>query len=1153
LQFTTLKITGFKSFVDSTELTIEPGLSGVVGPNGCGKSNLVEALRWVMGETSAKKMRGGGMDDIIFGGTTDRPSRNIAEVIVVLDNADRTAPAAYNDTEVIEISRRIERESGSQYRINGKEVRARDVQLLFADLATGARSAALVSQGRIGALINAKPADRRILLEEAAGISGLHSRRHEAELRLRAAETNLERLEDVTLALEGQLKGLKRQARQAARYRNIGDHIRTAEALVLHLKWQAAAAELSRAEAALRAITGKVGELAGATAAGTTAEEAAAAKLPPLRQVEAEAAAALHRLTVARDALDAESERLRQATAEAAARRDQIANDIVRERALAADAEAAQARLTDERGTLLASRENHDEATTTAAAAVTAAEGEVDGHESELNTVTRSILAEEARQAALSRRIAEIGARLGRLRERSEGVATERRTRTAQSDRMAEEAAAEAAVETAAAALATRQQEADTGETTRTATETAETAAREASQQAAETLAGHRAEERALAALLAEGRAEEWPPVIDSVTVDPGYEEALGAALGDDLTGSVDSAAPVRWRDLPPLAEAPSLPAGAEPIARFVRGPSALARRLSQIGVVADRQSGDALAPTLAVGQRLVSRGGDLWRWDGFTVTAGAETTAAARLNQKNRLAELRTVLSGATATADTAGGAWQDARDRATAAAAAAAAARRALQQAFADLSAARETQARLARDNAENTSRLAVLDQAAEQLVADLAEAEGELKEAEDAVAEAADLDGDRGRQKDLREQLDIARGQLIERRSRHDRLLREGEARDARLEAIAVDLDSWQQRTANARRQMEVLEERQQKTTAEVAQLDAAPAEIATKRGALLTQIEDAEGKRALAGDALATAETELAALAKALREAEAALAEAREERVRCEGAVSQGEQAGAAVRDRMAERLDCEPEAALGIAGLGPDEPLPEPAAIENRLDRLIRERDNIGPVNLRAEQEVKELQEQIDTLEQERTDLVEAIARLRQGINELNREGRERLLASFTAVNTHFEKLFANLFGGGHAHLRLIESEDPLDAGLEIFASPPGKKLQVLSLLSGGEQALTALALLFAVFLTNPAPICVLDEVDAPLDDANVDRFCRMLADIAKTSSTRFLVVTHHRLTMARMDRLYGVTMPELGVSQLVSVDLKTAEELRDLE
>jgi len=1151
LQFTALKVTGFKSFVDSTELTIEPGLSGVVGPNGCGKSNLVEALRWVMGETSAKKMRGGGMDDIIFGGTTDRPSRNIAEVMLVLDNSDRSAPAAFNDTEILEVSRRIERESGSVYRVNGKDVRARDVQLLFADLATGARSAALVSQGRVGALINARPADRRILLEEAAGISGLHSRRHEAELRLRAAETNLERLEDVTAALEGQLKGLKRQARQAARYRNIGDHIRKAEAIVLHLRWQAAAADLARAEAALHAITARVGDHAGTAAARTTEHEAAAAKLPPLREAEAEAAAALHRLNVARDALDAERERLRLARDEAAARRDQIADDIVRERALAADAEAAQARLTAERDTLHASRDNHDTATAAAAETVAAAETEVDGLESKLNEVVQSILAEEARQAAQTRRIAEIEARIGRLRERSEGVATEHEARAAKSHRSAEAEAAETAVETAAAALAERQQAAEDGEAARTATEADETAARETSQQADEVLAGLRAEERALAALLAEGRAAEWPPVIDAVAVDPGYEEALGAALGDDLTGSADPTAPVRWQDLPPLADAPSLPAGTEPLSNFVRGPTALARRLSQIGVVADRESGTGLAADLAVGQRLVSRGGDLWRWDGFAVTAGAETAAATRLNQQNRLAELRAALTDATTVAEAARATRQEARDRAAAAAAAATEARRAQQQAFADLSAARETQARLARENAENSSRLAALDQAAEQLAVDLAEAEAELATAGEAAAESADLDGQRGRRQELREHLDTARGQLIERRSHHDRLLREGEARDARLEAIAVDLDSWQERTANARRQMEVLEDRQAKTETEIAQLDAAPAEIETKRHALLSQIEDSTAKRTLAADALAVAETELATLAKALREAEAALAEAREERVRCEGAVSQSEQAGAAVRERMAERLDCEPEAALDIAGLGADDALPEQAAIENRLDRLIRERDSMGPVNLRAEQEVKELQEQIETLEQERADLIEAIARLRQGINELNREGRERLLTSFTEVNAHFEELFVRLFGGGRAHLRLIESDDPLDAGLEIFASPPGKKLQVLSLLSGGEQALTALALLFAVFLTNPAPICVLDEVDAPLDDANVDRFCRMLAEIAESSATRFLIVTHHRLTMARMDRLYGVTMPEQGISQLVSVDLKTAEELRD--
>ncbi|MCP4328981.1 MAG: AAA family ATPase [Alphaproteobacteria bacterium] len=1151
MQFSALRLSGFKSFVDPTELTIEPGLSGVVGPNGCGKSNLVEALRWVMGETSAKKMRGGGMDDIIFGGTTERPSRNIAEVMLVLDNGDRTAPSSFNDSDILEISRRIERESGSVYRVNGKDVRARDVQLLFADLATGARSGAMVSQGRVGALINAKPADRRILLEEAAGISGLHSRRHEAELRLRAAEGNLERLDDVLAALDGQLKALKRQARQAARYRNIGEHIRKAEAIVLYLRWQTASQELATTQASLNAVTAKVGELAGQATRQTTEHAEAADKLPALRQSEAEAAAALHRLTAAREAIDAERERLRLAKADADARLEQIAQDITRELALSADAEAAEKRLSEERDALTAGQDNQEAETRAAEEAVAAAESEVDGLDGEMSALTQSILTEEARRTAAQRRIAEIEERIARLRERGERVNEERAASASHTETADQIAAAEDAVATAAAALGDRQSEAESVETARTEAQDGEMTARETAQQAEETLAGLRAEERALAELLAEGRPESWAPIIDSVAVDAGYEDALGAALGDDLTASDDSAAPIHWRDLPPITGAPPLPDGAEPLSKFVRGPRTLERRLAQIGVVPDRATGLRLGGDLAIGQRLVSRAGELWRWDGFTVTAGADTAAATRLGQRNRLAEVRSDLTAANDTAATAREHFETARAAAADAAASEATARQSLRQAFAALAAARDSQARLVRENAESASRLAALDQAGEQVAADLNEAEAELAAARDAVADGLDLEEKRRQQQGLRERLGAARLDLIERRSRHDRLLSEAEARGARLDAIGDDLRSWQQRTENARQQMRTLAERRDATRTEISQLEAAPAEIDEKRRALLAEIDRSEITRKEAADALVAAENVLNAIAKALREAEAALADAREERARSEGAVAQIEQSRDAIRDRMKERLDCAPDQALAVAGHEPGDQLPEPGTVETRLERLLRERDNIGPVNLRAEQEVKELGEQIASLDQERGDLIDAIARLRQGINELNREGRARLLESFKEVNTHFEELFVRLFGGGHAYIRLIESDDPLDAGLEIFASPPGKKLQILSLLSGGEQALTALALLFSVFLTNPAPICVLDEVDAPLDDANVDRFCKLLADIAESSATRFLIVTHHRMTMARMDRLYGVTMPEQGISQLVSVDLQTAEELRD--
>jgi chromosome segregation protein len=378
----------------------------------------------------------------------------------------------------------------------------------------------------------------------------------------------------------------------------------------------------------------------------------------------------------------------------------------------------------------------------------------------------------------------------------------------------------------------------------------------------------------------------------------------------------------------------------------------------------------------------------------------------------------------------------------------------------------------------------------------------------------------------------------------------LTREAEARHRRREDIGNEARSWRARIESAAHQREQLEERRVSAQAEVARLAAMPEEIAARRNALIEHLAKAETKRAVAADRLTEGEDALAAADKRLRAAEAALAQAREDRVRREAEREQGESSRDAIADRILERLECTPDRVLEVGGVKESETLPEESVLEARVDRLNRERQNMGPVNLRAEQEATEMAEQIGTLDTERADLIAAINRLRHGIAELNREGRERLLASFEEVNRHFQELFTRLFGGGRAHLSLTEPDDPLEAGLEIMASPPGKRMQILSLLSGGERALTALALLFSVFLTNPAPICILDEVDAPLDDANVDRFCTLLDEIARTSSTRFLLITHHRLSMARMDRLFGVTMREPGVSQLVSVDLREAGALR---
>ncbi len=1153
VQFTKLRLSGFKSFVDSTELLIEPGLTGIVGPNGCGKSNLVEALRWAMGETSAKSMRGGEMDDVIFGGSTTRPARNIAEVVLLLDNQGRRVPAQFNEHDELQISRRIERGGGSTYRVNGSEVRARDVQLLFADAATGAHSTALVSQGRVGAIINAKPIDRRALLEEAAGITGLHSRRHEAELRLRAAEANLSRLDDVIVTLESQLQALKKQARQAARYRNLNDHIRRIEATLLHLLWREATARVAAATAALAEAESNVAELTGKAAHAASRQGTIAAELPALREGEAAAAAALQRLNLARAGLDQEEARVTAAQVEATRRLAQVRSDIDRENAFETDARAAAARLDGEHDELTAAARGEGETAAAMAAAVTAAQNDANAGEAELSQLMETIAAGEARETAARRRLAELQQRLDRLRQRAQEIAVERGRLQAEMDDDAALAAARGAVVEGQAAMDRCQAEGPAIERARQAATDAENAARAALQTAQTDQARLAAEADALRALLAASQSDLWPPLLNAMQVRPGYEAALGAALGDDLAASGDMGAPIHWQTLPADASAPALPGAAAALSRFVQGPEALARRLGQIGVVDGEAQGNALAAELRQGQRLVSRDGAMWRWDGFAVAAGTATASETRLKQRRRLHELEGQLTAATAALDASVAAHGAAQRAAEAAIAAERQWREGFQTAFRALDGARSTFETATQRAAATASRLGALQEAAAGVAADSDETEAQAVAAEADVAALPDLAASRDDAQAARMRLTELRARLIDARSAHDRLQRETEARRRRIAAIAEERKSWTDRIAATARQLASLAERRAAVEGEIELLARRPAEIAEQRGKLVELIASASAKRRAAADRLAEAESRLAEALRELKAAEARLAEARENRVRCEAAVAQAREHGDDLGLRIRERLDCTPDETAALAELEDEAELPQREAIETRLQRLFRERDNMGPVNLRAEAEAAELDQQIAGLQSERNDLVNAVSRLRTGIASLNREGRERLLAAFDLVNGHFQKLFTRMFGGGHAHLKLTEAEDPLEAGLEIMASPPGKRLQVMSLLSGGEQALTALSLLFAVFLTNPAPICVLDEVDAPLDDANVDRFCSLVEELAHTTATRFLVITHHRMTMARMDRLFGVTMAERGVSQLVSVDLQQAARMRAAE
>lgn len=1149
--FTRLKLSGFKSFVDNTELVIEPGMTGIVGPNGCGKSNLVEALRWVMGETSAKRMRGGDMDDVIFGGTSSRPARNLAEVSLAVDNRGRTAPAGMNEADELEITRRIERGSGSDYRLNGKLVRARDVQLLFADNASGASSPALVSQGKVGQIINAKPQERRVLLEEAAGITGLHSRRHEAELRLKAAEGNLVRLDDVIGAMDTQLVSLRKQARQVARYHALSTQIRKTEAALWYRRWLEAQGEETRARQAFAQTEGQVRTLLLAVKQRETEREAAASGLPQRRQAEAAAAAALQRLVIAREQLDAEEKRVTEQRRALQQRLQQIAGDLGREQALAADADQALARLDAEMDQLRAEQGDEEMLEEAARDALADAREAVEERDRALTRLTERVAADEARRNALARQVADLENRVAVLTKRIGEQQTQRAMLEQEIAARTDLAEAEMAVELAEGRLDAAREAAEAAERAKADADPALSRARDALHTTEAARTRLKAEEKALADLLrAGGGSDQYPPLIDAVTVAPGYEGALAAAFGDPLTAPLDDAAPIHWRGLPPFVTVAPLPDGVQPLAAVVQGPAALARGLAHIGVVSDTATGAALAPSLLPGQSLVSRDGGAWRWDGLTVQAGAPTAAAIRLQQRNRLADLRDELDAADEAVDTAREALDTVRLAAEEATARDRRARDAVREAFASLNQARDRYTRLVREADAATTRLNALVEGIDALAADRREVESQRADAREMLESLPDTHDGRDEVSTLRTALADRRVDLAAKQNALDRLTRDAASRRQRLTAIGEEKNSWLNRSNGAGGRVEELRDRATAAEEELETLAARPLEIHEERLDLQDRIAEAERTRAAAAAALAEAEEGLATADEVWRKAEEVLADAREARARADAAVLAALQAIRTLTERIAERLECTPDQTRALAELADGDPLPEVVVMEQRLDKLNRDRDALGPVNLRAEIELEEMEAQVNSLRSEREDLISAIARLRQGIASLNREARERLTGAFDTVNLQFQQMFTRLFGGGKAHLELVNAEDPLNAGLEIYASPPGKKLQILSLLSGGEQALTALSLLFAVFRSNPAPICVLDEVDAPLDEANVNRFCDLVDEIAREGRTRFLIITHHRLTMARVDRLFGVTMAERGVSQLVSVDLGRAVELR---
>ncbi len=1143
MQIKKLRLSGFKSFVEPAELLIRPGLTGVVGPNGCGKSNLLEAIRWVMGESSPKSMRSGGMDDVIFSGTERRPPRSFAEVSLTAERETDDGNAlglADNDHE-IEVVRRIERGAGSAYRANGQDVRAKDVSLVFADAATGAHSPALVSQGKIAHIIAAKPVERRQMLEEAAGISGLHVRRKDAEQKLRAAETNLARLDTILADMEARANALRRQAKQAERYKQLSGEIRTAEGRLIYAKWRdaAAAADAAKGEASIAAERAEAATREQQLALAAQTE--AAKQLGLIRDELQQARDALGEVRMRIAALTQERDGLQTRLSDLKAQQNQLEADRAREDSQGKEALAARDTLESEIAELEREQKRLNAERTPLAERIEVAERAI----ADAELTLAKAAAEEARTAA-EIRVAD--AALAAAEQRHARLAAETEKLAAARAELADLTELEKALSTAQAARDDAQDDMTALDERIAMLEQDRTVALGKRDTAQEELAAAKAdlsnveaEHRALARELS-GKADSRQ-ALDAVRAETGYEHALAAALGEDLqasVGALDMDGSRAWTGADPAPGA--APDGTTCLLDHVDAPVELHARLAQI-FVAERDDGQLLSP----GQRLVTREGLLRRWDGF-VSRGAGSSNAERLVRTNRLRALDDTLPGLRDTVTerearlteresaigTATDAIRDTRQQRQAA-------DERLRNALRAVDAAQDASDRHGRLSADLDEREAALSQESGAAQSELDEARERRAAQPDGAEQKAELARHEERRDLLRRDLQGLQRELGE----LDGSLTA--SREARAVATAR-IKAMQERSSEAVERLKAM-------AARAADVDAEIAKIADRPRALDADLADAQAEQDRLAEALHERETALGAAEAEAAEHNAALSDiaerlslAREERA--------GAQARAEAQDLRrvemgrisGEKFECPPQLLGDKLGFE-DADVGQAQAESDEHDRLVAARERIGPVNLVAADELAELEMERESSAKESAELVEAINKLRGSIGSLNREGRQRLLAAFEQVDAHFRTLFTTLFDGGKAHLELIDSDDPLEAGLEIMAQPPGKKLQSLTLLSGGEQALTAVALIFALFLTNPAPICVLDEVDAPLDDANIERFCDLLDKMVTQTKTRYLIVTHNAVTMSRMHRLFGVTMIEKGVSQLVSVDLGTAEEM----
>ncbi|MFP4098471.1 MAG: chromosome segregation protein SMC [Alphaproteobacteria bacterium] len=1090
IQFKKLRLSGFKSFVDKTELDIGPGLNGIVGPNGCGKSNLVEALRWVMGENSAKRMRGGGMEDVIFAGTDKRSPRNFAEVSLLLDNTTRSAPSAYNKEDDIEVVRKIEKDKGSGYKINGKNARARDVQMLFADTVTGSNSPSLVAQGHITRMISAKPQDRRLILEESAGIAGLYARRHEAELRLRAADSNLLRLEDLVGSMENRLTSLKRQCRQAIKYKNINAAIRDLDMHITYLEWLSLAQKQKAHEQNFTQSESLVAKNLAVVTQLTKTQNTQIQDLTPLRTQEAQASAALQKSKLDFQHLEDEIERYRNDVQDAKTQLHQISLDRQHEDQTFSETAQQLEKVEAEYQTLIKEQERDDTLLAEKTTAKEKTHKELASIEERFSALKEDAAANAARKEALEKQIKHHEQRIESLENRYE-KAQEDRSKCALEEGISDKITTrETQCKEKEHALIKLKEQSDNIALT----------LKEADKNREESRCAYNKQENRLGQISGElsileeifnkDDGEHFRSILDQISTSPGFEKALSRALGDSLLAALDEKAPAFWANTENTTnenEPLPLPEGASAMLEHVKAPAQLHRALSAIGYVQSTEQGSALAKDLKPGQSLVSANGAYWRWDGYHIRDIAADRHSLYLEQKNKKNQLEKTREEIKTDLENA---------------------HKRYQEMCISYDTAHEKQNKITKAIREHEESLAALKPELQNLKDKTQRIKADQKRydeqisilQEDIKATKELLENDKSalqilitaQNKDNVEHNDLiqqTKEQLQTAKEEHQYAVRDLDlftqgrnTRRARMQAIADERLSLKNRNIRANKRLKELTERQNDLNQKLKNLEENPIAKQDLRSDMLDRIAQLEKQHQDAAELLLKCENDVASTTKALKEAENTLSNEKEKRAHALALLSSLNEQLEDIEKNTQETMHAHPKDILTrITNQDNFEwKIEDLQKLKEKRDSQKRERDSMGPVNLRAEVEAKELETELTALINDRQDLVEAIEELRGGIDKINKEARTRLLAAFNHVNAHFQELFVRLFGGGKAYLELIDSQDPLGAGLEIFAQPPGKSLQSLSLLSGGEQTLTAIALIFSMFLTNPSPVCVLD-------------------------------------------------------------------------